>query len=104
VSEPRNWFVLLHSPGPAIGEGERVFDHPTFAGHRQFLDGLASSGSLIAAGPLADTENQGMTIIEAPSFEEAKRLAEEDDPSIAAGAFAVTVRHWRVMNAPIADR
>jgi uncharacterized protein YciI len=104
MTEPRQWFALLHTPGPAIADGQRVSEHPGFGEHYEFLQRLASDGLLVAAGPLTDVDGEGMTVIEAASVEQARRLAEQEDGSVRAGVLRVTVRPWRVMLAPVADR
>ena len=104
MTEPRQWFVLLHTPGPAITAGQQAFDHPAFAEHFAFLRQLAADGLLIAAGPLTDTDSDGLTVIEAESLAHARQLAEQQDASVRAGVLSVTVRPWQVRMAPIADR
>ncbi|MEO6700823.1 MAG: hypothetical protein ABI140_15435, partial [Jatrophihabitantaceae bacterium] len=51
-AEPQTWYALMHTQGPALAGGQAVFDHPGIAGHFSFLQQLAASGALIAAGPL----------------------------------------------------
>jgi uncharacterized protein YciI len=104
MTEPRQWFALLHTAGPAVLEGQRVFEHPDIGEHYAFLRRLAADGVLIAAGPLTDADGDGLTVIEAGSLAEARRLAEQQDGSVRAGVLAVTVRPWQVRMAPIADR
>lgn len=104
MTESRQWYVLLHRPGPAVKVGQSVFDHPTIGEHYAFLQRRYSDGSLVAAGPLLDVDGDGLTVIEAASLQEARRLAEQDDQSVREGVLTVTVRPWRVMMAPIADR
>lgn len=104
MAEPRTWYVLLHSPGPAVPDGQSVFEHPGMAEHFGFLQRQAEAGRLIAAGPLADTGGDGMTVIEAASIEQARQLAEQDDQSVVSGVLTVTVRPWQVMLAPVVDR
>jgi uncharacterized protein YciI len=61
---------------------------------------MRDAGYLVAAGPLADAKGEGMTILRLPGpgrLSTATRLATEDDTSVAAGFFAVTVRPWQVM-------
>jgi uncharacterized protein YciI len=101
MTEPRNWFLLLHTPGPGA-EGVSVTEQPLFAEHFAFLQRMIAADFLIAAGPLADSEGDGLTVISAPSLEEARRLAEQDDQSVVGGLLAVTVRPWQVVLAPIA--
>jgi uncharacterized protein YciI len=104
MTEPRQWYALLHTAGPAVGTGQRVFEHPGIGEHLAFLRQLAAAGVLVAAGPLTDADGDGLTVIEAESLEHARRLAEQQDASVRAGVLAVTVRPWQVRMAPILDR
>ena len=98
---PYTWVALLHQPGPAApDDGRSIFQDPRFADHVQFLSRMAAQGYLIAAGPLLDEQGSGMTILRLPGegrVEEARRLATEDDLSVKAGFFAVSVRPWQVL-------
>jgi len=61
---------------------------------------MREAGYLVAAGPLADEDGAGMTILRLPGagrLEEARRLATEDDSSVASGFFTVAVRPWQVV-------
>jgi uncharacterized protein YciI len=102
VSEPQEWFVLLHVPGPAVADGDALSGHPQFAEHLAFLRRRMADGSLVAAGPLGDAAGEGMTVLRAPSLDEARRLAEVDDLAVAGGVLGVTVRPWHVVMAPVA--
>ena len=90
------WFVLLHTPGPAVPAGEPVFAHPAFGEHMAFLQRRLEAGELVAAGPLADGDGEGMTVLRVASLDEAERLARSDDQSVVQGALAVRVRPWLV--------
>jgi len=64
---------------------------------------MREAGYLIAAGPLADAEGEGMTILRLPGpgrLGTAVRLAAENDASVAGGFLAVSVRPWHVMMQP----
>ena len=97
----RGWFVLQHTPGPAVPDGGSLFAHPGFAEHVAFLRRRADDGSLVAAGPLPDADGEGMTVLRAASLEEARRLAEEDDVAVASGVLRVRVRPWQVLMSPL---
>src|SRR4051812_28443903 len=100
---PRIWFVLQRRPGPAATPGVRITDQPGFQEHLAFLNRRAEDGTLVAAGPLDDVDtatDEGMTVLTAPSLQEARRLAEEDDESVRSGLFTVTVRTWTVVMTP----
>ena len=97
MSEPREWYVLLHTPGPAIEPEQNVFEHPGIGEHYAFLQRRAAAGELVAAGPLTDVRGQGMTVLEVGSLAEATRLATEDDLAVVNGVLSVQVRPWRVV-------
>lgn len=93
------WVALLHRPGAGTPSDESLFAQPDFAEHVAFLRRMQASGYLVAAGPLSDQPGAGMTILRLPGsgrLDEAMRLATEDDKSVAAGFFDVTVRPWQV--------
>ena len=92
------WFVLSFTPGPAVPPGG-VFASPDLGKHIDFLQGLASKGVLVAAGPLPDAPGSGMTVVRARGLAEAQeilRSAQLDDGSVTAGLFDVEVRPWQV--------
>jgi uncharacterized protein YciI len=96
----QEWWVLQHRPGPAVGAGESVFDHPDFAEHVAFLRRLLEAGLLVAAGLLPDEAGAGMTVVRTsgtPDADEVLRLATEDDLSVARGVLSVRVRPWQVL-------
>ena len=96
TDEPRDWYVLLHQPGPALPEGQSVVDHPAFAEHLAFLRRLARHGLLVAAGPLPDQLGSGMTVVKASPELDVQRLAAEDDLSVVRGLLTVQVSPWLV--------
>jgi uncharacterized protein YndB with AHSA1/START domain/uncharacterized protein YciI len=91
-----DWYVLLHQPGPALAEGESVFEHPDFAEHVAFLKRLAQYGLLVAAGPLPAQPGTGMTVVRADPSLDVQRLAAEDDLSVVRGLLSVQVAPWLV--------
>lgn len=98
------WVALLHRPGPAAPAEGSVFDDPRFGDHVAFVHRMADAGYLMAAGPMITAEgaptSEGMTILRLPGagrYEEAERLAREDDASVAGGLFEVSVRRWQVV-------
>ena len=94
------WWVLEHRPGPALADGESVFERPEFMEHVAFLRRLQAAGRLVAAGPLPDEDGAGMAVVRAGSdvlpADEIRRLATEDDRCVAAGVLTVRVRPWQV--------
>ncbi len=98
--DSETWVALLHRPGPAAARTGSVFEDPRFGEHVAFLNRMREAGYLVLAGPLADADGEGMTVLRLPGpgrIGEATRLATEDDASVAGGLFAVTVRPWHVM-------
>src|SRR4051794_20466973 len=99
MAEPRTWYVLLHSRGPAVPEGEGVFDQGGIELHFEVLRRRAAAGQLVAAGPTPALAGTGMTVLEVDSLDEAQRLAHEDDRAVATGVLDVTVRPWQIVMA-----
>jgi uncharacterized protein YciI len=96
------WVALMHRPGPEAPTEGSIFDDPRFAQHAQFLSRMNEEGYLVAAGPMLDELGSGMTILRLPGegrFDDAARLATEEDRSVKEGFFEVAVRPWRVMMA-----
>jgi uncharacterized protein YciI len=96
VTQP-TWFVLLHTPGPAIEPGQSVAEHPGMQQHYAFLRRMLEAGRLVAAGPFGDAAGEGMTVLAAESADEVDRLAREDDQAVAGGVLVVRIRPWRVV-------
>ena len=96
---PRIWYVLLHTRGPAVDEGQSVFEHPGIGEHYAFLQRRATAGELVAAGPLTDEPGSGMTVLALPDLDTATRLATEDDQAVVTGVLRVQVRPWQVVMA-----
>jgi uncharacterized protein YciI len=93
------WVALFHRPAdPSVAGG--VFADPRFGDHVAFLTRMTEAGYLVAAGPLSDRPGEGMAILRLPGedrFDEATRLATEDDASVSSGFFIAEVRPWRVV-------
>lgn len=94
-----HWYVLRHDPGPAVPEGQSVFDQPGITAHYEFLARRRAAGELVAAGPLPDADGHGMTVLDVASLDEAIRLATQDDQAVVDGLLTVQVREWRVLMA-----
>ena len=93
----QTWFVLLHTPGPAIEPGQDVYEHPGISEHFAFLRRMAAAGRLVAAGPFGDARGEGMTLLRADDADEAQRLAREDDQAVLNGVLDVRIRPWQVL-------
>ena len=92
----RTLYVLRHRPGPVVASDGNVFEHHGIADHLAFLRRRRDDGTLVAAGPLEEGSGEGMTVLAVSSLEEACRLAETDDSSVATGVLAVEVQVWQV--------
>ena len=68
--------------------------------HLEYMIALEKKGVLFASGPLSDSEGamrgDGLTILRAPSVEEARRIA-ETDPFFVAGLRSFELREWTLM-------
>ncbi len=98
--DEETWVALLHRPGPDAPAEGTIFDDPRFAWHVEFLGRMREAGYLVAAGPLPDEPGAGLTVLRLPGAgqaEKARKLATEDDQSVAGGLLAVTVRPWQVL-------
>ena len=94
------WVALLHRPGPQAPAAGALTEDPRFGEHVAFLNRMREAGYLVLAGPLADADGEGMTILRLPGpgrLGTATRLANEDDISVASGFLAVSVRPWLVV-------
>ncbi len=93
------WVALMHTPtDPSVAGG--VFADPRFGDHVAFLQRMAETGYLVAAGSFADRPGNGMAILRLPGpdrFDEAVRLATVEDLSVASGFFTAEVRPWSVV-------
>ena len=96
----QTWVALLHRPGPSAPQEGSLFDDPRFPEHVAFLNRMREAGYLVAAGPLADEDGAGMTVLQLPGADQdghAVLLATRDDAAVAGGLLRVTVRPWQVM-------
>jgi uncharacterized protein YciI len=96
---PPVWFALVHRPSSSVPAGASVVADPRFRSHLEFLERMRAEGLLVAAGPLADGDGEGMTVLRLRGGDgpaRAGHLAREVDESVAGGLLNVTVREWRV--------
>jgi uncharacterized protein YciI/uncharacterized protein YndB with AHSA1/START domain len=94
------WFTLVHTPGPALADGESIFANPNFAEHLAFLERLRDRGLLVAAGPIAPERGEGMAIVRVPAQlageVDVAELASKDDQCVARGYLDADVQPWDV--------
>jgi uncharacterized protein YciI len=98
--DQHTWVALMHRPGPQAPTTGALTEDPRFGEHVAFLGRMREAGYLVLAGPLADADGEGMTILRLPGpgrLGTATRLATEDDVSVASGFLSVTVRPWLVV-------
>lgn len=67
--------------------------------HLQYIDGLYQQGKVVSAGPFTDKKG-GMVIYQAESYEEAKKMAEED-PVVIEKARTLELREWNPLSFPL---
>lgn len=93
-----SWFLLTHTPGPAVADGASVFAHPDFGEHFAFLSRLAERGLLVAAGPIPARSGAGAAVVRVPAGAavDVPALASKDDQSVVRGLLEVRVEEWDV--------
>ncbi len=57
------YFAVTRNAGPAWTDGKGAFDQPGVQDHVGFMNGLADTGSLLFAGPLAGTEQGRIRVL-----------------------------------------
>jgi uncharacterized protein len=62
--------------------------------HLDYLNQLAEQGKIFAKGPFADGSG-GMVVYIADSYEEAKKMA-ENDPYVVNGVRRLDLREWKI--------
>jgi uncharacterized protein YciI/uncharacterized protein YndB with AHSA1/START domain len=100
VAGEQVYVALQHRAGPAADPDTALFSQPGFGEHMAFISRMRERGYLLAAGPLTESDGEGMTVLRLPAaagLAEATRLATEDDRSVASGFFTVEIRPWQVM-------
>lgn len=61
--------------------------------HIEYLNTLIHEGKIFAKGPFTD-HSGGLVIYKADSYEEAKKMA-ENDPAVLEGSRKLTLKEWR---------
>lgn len=80
-----------------VRDAEKLDAH--LRAHLEWMIARERDGSLFASGPMHDPEGRpsgGLTILRAPDWGEARRLA-EDDPLVQEGAVGYELHRWTVM-------
>jgi uncharacterized protein YciI len=94
-----SYFAVIREAGPGWTEGKATMEQPGIHDHAGFMNGLAEHGSVLLAGPLADTEHnriRALLIIDAASEDEIHHLL-ADDPWTASGQLEITnIEPWTI--------
>lgn len=93
----RFYYLVLLRRGPRWTAEETEESRRHGAGHMANIERLAADGTLVLAGPFADSEGAGdlagIFVLAVGSLAEA-RAAMEADPAVSAGRFTVELRAW----------
>lgn len=89
-------FLILYSPGPAWIQGRSVFEQP-LEPHGKYVQQHYREGKVRMAGPFLDSSG-GASLLEVEGGEEEARSIAENDPSVIAGIFTVTIRPWHLIS------
>ena len=87
------YYVVTQAPGPAWKVGVDFRAQPLGEHFRYWS--LLQSGPVVMGGPLLDGSG-GMIIIDTPSADTARQIAEAD-PAVKTGLLIATVRPWQVV-------
>lgn len=95
-------YVLISKP---LVPPEKL--QPFLMAHLEYMIGLEKRGLIFASGPLADGEGpptgQGLTVLRAKSFDEARAFA-QGDPFVANGLRTFELKEWTVMEGALSLR
>lgn len=90
----RELFVVFSEPN---AEPARL--RPHLEAHLEFMIELEGAGMLFASGPLFSADGtmtgQGITVLRAASFEEARTIAERD-PFVREGLRTFSIKRWTI--------
>lgn len=92
-------YAVIREAGPGWVDGKATMEQAGIQDHADFMKALAEHGSLLLAGPLADTEHgriRALLIINAANKEEVNHLL-ADDPWTASGQLEITnIESWNL--------
>jgi uncharacterized protein YciI len=91
----QQFVYLVHPPRPTFINDASPEEDALMGAHFQYLEALLASGRLIMAGPMLVEGGFGITIFEAESEEEARRIA-DNDPAALAGLIRAELHPYRV--------
>ena len=90
-------FAVNREAGPAWMDGTHTFDQPGASDHASFMNGLAEDGFILAAGPLAGTENgriRVLLIADANNETEIVRRLADDPWELTERITTTTIEPW----------
>jgi len=95
-------YVLISKP---LVPPEKL--QPFLSAHLEYMISLEKRGLIFASGPLADGEGpptgQGLTVLRAKSFDEARAFA-QGDPFVANGLRTFELKEWTIMEGALGLR
>lgn len=92
-------FAVIREAGPAWRDGG-IHEQPGVAEHAAFMTGLADSGFVLLAGPLAGTEHQRVRALLIVNSEDEDEVHGQlaDDPWVATEQLVtVRIEPWRIL-------
>jgi uncharacterized protein YciI len=93
-------FAVSRQAGPAWTDGNGAFDQPGVGDHAAFMNGLADEGFILAAGPLAGSEDDRirvLLIVDANSETEILQRLAADPWERAERITTATIEPWTLL-------
>jgi uncharacterized protein YciI len=87
----KNYFLIIHHPGPAWIEGKEFYEQKLMD-HGRYIHSLYEKGIVVEGGPFLD-HTGGMAIIAVDDPDQAKEIIDQD-PAINEGVFTAELRPW----------
>jgi uncharacterized protein len=88
----KQFYAVLYGPGKNWVEGKSMQQQP-LDGHVAYVKNLSEDGTVLLAGPFLD-EDEGLSILQADSLDEA-RLIIAEDPDVREQVLQADVRCWK---------
>jgi uncharacterized protein YciI len=92
-------FAVTREAGPSWVDGKGAFEQPAVDDHAVFMNGLASNGFVLFAGPLAGSEHDRIRVLliaEAASEIDVRRRLADDPWSRAQRIVTTSVEPWNL--------
>ena len=87
----KNYFLIIHRPGPAWVTGKGFYEQNLLA-HGNYIHSLYKKGVAIEGGPFLD-HSGGMAILAVDDLEQAKEIVNQD-PAVIEGVFTAQIHPW----------